>query len=287
MRAALITMLFLSACEPVVDTGYRGESLFSFSGRIETFSQLSENPAPYRVSVFWLPDSGETALKPELLDEQASVSVSVTFPLAFDIDVFTPPGPDLLLDDGRGFGLGLILAYQDRDGNGRYSPGELVGGSEERGLLYAPEPVGQAASPSGETLAAGFHLTRLPLKCPVDARFRIPTTDCGAPLGAACKSDADCGAGVCLTEIGFEPLPGGACALVDDFERDLNACLPHGGGALEQDGQFYFLGYCEKDSDCRTGEGYVCDQPLATCLPDRPIRIVLAQDFAPALMDCF
>ncbi|MFT7621893.1 MAG: hypothetical protein ACI9WU_001058 [Myxococcota bacterium] len=280
----ILLVLALAGCEPLADETFRGEPLFAFSGQVAQFDDLPAGSAPYRVSIFWTPDGqvGEERLDTSGLHEQASVAVSLTFPLTFDIDVFEPPHTaDLYAPAGQAYGIGLILAYQDRDLNGRFSEGELVGGSEQHVLIWAQAPLAAQKSPTGAALPAGVALTRLPLTCTDEAAFQLEPRDCGVPLGSACGSDADCGIGQCLTTLEGEPLPGGSCALKDTLDADPGGCLPHGGATVYDSGDYWFLGYCQSDDQCRQGQGYSCDRLASICLPFNPtdVRIVLASDF--------
>jgi hypothetical protein len=149
-------MLGLLGCDGVATSDFRGEPLARFQGRITSVAgALPPSDAPFRVAVFWSP-SGSTDIQQVTLDEQPSVSVSVSFPDEFTLDIFEPPAASQLLADGSGYALGVVLAYRDLNGDGRYTAGsnpeELVGGAPGRALIYAPAGLSAASSPIGRAL---------------------------------------------------------------------------------------------------------------------------------------
>ncbi|HOX43776.1 MAG TPA: hypothetical protein PK668_09260 [Myxococcota bacterium] len=260
------------ACDPLVDEGYRGEPLFAFRGRVVSYEGTLPG-GELKVSLFWSP-SGQSQVPVEELREQASASVSVDFPSVFEIRVFYPPGAEDLVAADPPWGLALILVYQDRDGNGRFTPGaspsELVGGAEDRVLLYAPAPLPKEQSPTGAPLERGFSLAAVPLDCGGDYQGVQGTEECGVPLGAACAADGDCGAqGVCLLELGAYALQRGMCAM----RLTELGCQPLGGTGISL-GEVVWIRPCASSLQCpRTGYSCVDLDPSGslsclTCWPD-------------------
>lgn len=284
---------------------YRGEPLFSVPGQVLQFDSTALSGAPIRVSLFWSP-AGETDAATQGLLEQTSVSVAVSFPAAFALHVFEPPEPRFRTSDGLGFAT--IRVYQDTNRDGRYSEGELVGGAEERAVVWSAAPVAAGESPTREALSAGFQLVRLPAPC--------GSSTCALPLDAACTVDEDCGGGVCLHDpsggscvfpsSGVSCVPTGAVALYVDALDDVvfakactaagdcrASCRPELGACWAGDCQCTEdalfcdcepeptpLGKaCANDSDCDVG---VCDGSLGVCLPELPVQLVIDPNFAVA-----
>lgn len=268
---ALASACALAACEPLADSGYRGEPLLSFQGKVASFSEPSNDTAPFRVGLFWVPEL-RTNLTPADLREQASIAATMSFPQAFQVDVFELPPAELLTPEG--YGVAFVLVYQDKDRDGRYDAGELAGGSRSRVVLHAPVNIAATVSPTQAFVPAGSYLTRLPITCPGDETFDLTHSEaCGVPLGQACSSNADCGNGVCVKGDADTPFPGGACGVLDTDSDD--DCVPHGGASFRVGGQYYWLAFCTTDSECRTGDGYSCDPLTNACLADSPVSIAL------------
>ncbi len=276
LRLALpaLTALLL-ACDPLVGEGYRGEPLFSFRGRVESYEGTLPG-GELRVSLFWSP-TGRSQVPVEALREQASASVSVSFPSTFEIRVFYPPATADLVPGEHPWGLALILVYQDRDGDGCFTPGaspsELVGGAADRVLLYAPAPLPAERSPTGAALERGFSLAAVPLDCDGDHQGWHGTEDCGVALGTPCAADADCGpdgaGGACLTRLGGYEIQGGMCAM----QLVEGGCQPRGGTGVSI-GEVVWIRPCASAPQCPR-MGYSCvdldpspELACLTCWPD-------------------
>lgn len=167
MKTQIFSMLvFVSACgDPLAGTDYRGEPLFKLEGQISTVETLPDElrDAEFAVSMFWSPnDPVETTT----LIEQPSVTTTVRFPSTFTLRVFEPPADEHFASTDAATAFGLVLVYVDADNDRRYSAAagdQLLGGSMNRGLLYARDDVDAASSPSGNALTAGFNVVELPL----------------------------------------------------------------------------------------------------------------------------
>jgi hypothetical protein len=271
LRRLVAGALLLVACgDPLVEQGYRGAPLYTFTGQIGSVSGGSTFEAPVRAAVFWSID-GTTNLHGDLV-EQSAIALAVRFPGTFEINVFEPPRDVPWKDPQAPVRVGLVLVYEDVNGNHRLDPGELRGGARNEALLYVERAVPAAASPTGRALAPGFQAQRLPMPCGVPSA--TAGGDCGVPLGASCDTDADCGTGgLCLHRDEYSDWPGGYC-----LQRlSAGGCRPAGGVLLhteiEGSENSYWHRRCETGADCRFAEGYVCED--WACLPDGPVALIL------------
>ncbi|MBF5041650.1 hypothetical protein FGE12_04565 [Aggregicoccus sp. 17bor-14] len=125
----LLSLLFaLAGCgDPVVDPGYRGESLLTVTGEMRTAPGYHAQ-GPLHVAMVWFPtsviESGDGAEVPDafaMVAEDAAIEGS--FPLTYRLDVFQPPPPEAMGAWGQGLpgrgAIGLVIAYEDLNGNGK------------------------------------------------------------------------------------------------------------------------------------------------------------------------
>jgi hypothetical protein len=276
MRALLL--LAIACGDPLVESGYRGEPLLTFEGLI-TDMQFSGRIEQLSLSIFWTRDNVSTT-DPDQLIEQSGLSVSTTFPAIFTVRIFNPPSQAI----SEKFASGLILVYEDEDGDRRMSQGELRGGATNNAVVYVPAALSAAESPTGETMEAGYHLARIPMPC----GFAVPgpihgDESCGANLGASCESNGECtGPAICRTE-----LPNGYCTIPYSNE----ACRPRDGVLFDSwvftttstegppfPGLDWYL-TCDSDEECRVEDGYSCPFWLGACYPTGPVRIELFSNF--------
>ncbi len=107
-------------------------------------------------------------------------------------------------------------------------------------------------------------LSLLALGCSSDGGSSSPPND-GAPkpsasqIGAGCQTPDQCDGVLCLTEQSFV---GGYC--YKECKDDPTAC-PDGSTCHDYLSYAWCFDACDKDEDCRTGEGYVCDYDV--CRP--------------------
>ncbi|MBI2566148.1 MAG: hypothetical protein HYV63_03820 [Candidatus Schekmanbacteria bacterium] len=291
VAAAAVLALALGSCgDALVEHGYRGEPLFTFVGQIRSFGEIQVGDWPIRASLFWS-RTGRSDEAMDALIEQRSVTVGVTFPSAFTVNVFEPPPPELGADALSPYAVGLVLAYQDVDGNDAYTPGqdpeELLGGATESAVLWVPQELAADESPTGRDLAAGFSIVHLPLPCGAfEPASGDAEDDCGVALGSACQSDADCGdAGVCLSAPDWSTFRNGYCVLPET----VGGCAPlHGSliGLFGLDsfgfeiGSWYWFRVCTDDAECRLSESYGCDYVLSACWPRDPVWLDITRDFS-------
>lgn len=273
LRAAglVLGLALLSCGDAVVERGFRGEALFTFTGEVASVNSETTFDHPLRAALFWSAD-GRTALDGPLVEE-TSIGVAVRFPGIFEINVFEPPPEVAWTDPAADYRVGLVLVYEDVDGDGAFQPAELRGGARNIGLFYVERDIAAADSPSGVAMAAGFRAQRLPMHCMV-----APTpgaTGCSVPLGDPCATDADCMTdGVCLTRDEHHHWPGGYCAQ----RHNPGGCNPAGARALRtetSEGVREDLWYrpCSTSNDCRVQDGYECED--GACLPGEPAAFVL------------
>lgn len=172
------------------------------------------------VAVFWV-TGGEAPGAQNVLTEQPGTALRAEFYRSFELKLYDEPeGPSLLrTSSGARYGVARLGAYRDENGNGVRDEAEpLLGLSNGRLLLRVPEALTARESPTGAHLAAGWYVVSAPLSCPAAGASPAPggtsepvaDGDRGVPLGATCRSDAECGAGVCVREF-MGPWPGGAC----------------------------------------------------------------------------
>lgn len=270
---ALVVLAALSAVtcgDPLVDKSFQGTPLFTLQGQTygTSYQVQLDNPR-VRLALFWN-TTGIENNDVEKLIEQPSAGLNTEVPLAFTLNLFEVPSEALMLRYGTArFGIGRLLAYVDANGNSLRDASEaIVGLDGSRFILYAPEKIEGANSPTTGDILPGFHIASLPLPCngnltPPD----VSTGDCGVPnLGGQCHDDKDCGAGVCLTRF-LLPWPGGYCVVKDPPP---DKCIPAGSvlarGPMDTK-EAYYVHACLTDADCKREFPYVCDLKNAACMP--------------------
>jgi hypothetical protein len=169
---ACATLLALGACgDPLADGSWRGRPLLTLEGWVH----LAVTPEAYadldwlregelRAALFWAPTRGSSYSLARAVEQD--VSAVGSFPARFALTIHEPP-PDALLhltEAGTPFAVGLVVAYRDLDGDGRWDRDaeRLVGGVEDRFVLYAPRGLQDAAL--GDR-APGFHRITPVLAC--------------------------------------------------------------------------------------------------------------------------
>lgn len=262
-------LVAIPACgDPVVPTAYRGEPIAVF----ETQARVAQPPdrallggaeRDFSIVIGW-GQVGADFGDPGALVEQASSTTPASVAAPFMLNVFDAPEAH----DERGIALGRVLAYADRDGDGRRGDDEpIIGASEGQGLLWVGEPVDAAESPTGGALSPGVHLVTLPIPtlCGLAPRPQADPT-CTAPLGSPCTVDGDCAPGICLTTQVMW-WPGGACGVASSTED----CVAPTGAFLPAAERVpgYRIAPCTTDADCgRDDAPYLCDRGVRGCVPD-------------------
>lgn len=284
---ALAALIFASCGDAQYGGAYRGEPIWQYKGSVQVSGPGVEGLAGVRVAVFYSPHD-LNATDPGPMVEHLASAVGVPVPSSFVLNIFEPPGPEHMFKspDGSdaGYALGHIFVYQDQNGDGRYTAGERVLGSEQaKAILYVPAPLPANRNPTGSALPAGFLKVIVPQSC---GFAPPPPTDpgtCGVPLGARCSLNADCGqSGLCLSQAkefwiaGYcivpDPTPSGCRPARSVYLQAIQAS-PGPMGVVG-----YYLRPCTQDADCvRPGDPesnfYTCDQGLRGCTPTPPAYI--------------
>lgn len=274
------------ACgDALVDGQYSGTPLYTVEGKVvSTSSSVNENQPLATLALFWSPDG---ALEERRMVEQPGTARDVEYYRAFEVNLFDEPDDSLLATapSGARYGIAHFSAYRDANHNGRKDEEEpMLGSQHQTGLIRAPEPLSAEDSPTGAPLAAGWHIVSTPLSCPYVPRTFTPPVadgDCGVPLGIECKTDADCGGGVCVKNAAG-PWPGGACAIPEPPPR---GCRQRGSvlmRIMDQEGQQLWIQGCTETADCQRPEPYQCDQQLHGCRPSLNISVEMLDNEAPA-----
>lgn len=274
---ALLLLTSLASCgEALVERGYKGVPLFTFVGQIGSTVGPTQFSKPIRAAVFWHPE-GEvdpTEVGDELI-EQDAISVATRFPGAFELNVFETP-PDIEWEPtDKPYRVGLILLYEDRNEDGRFQEGELVGGATNLVLLYVLEDIPAERSDTGVAWKAGYRAEETPMRC----QFPAPSYPelCGAPLGQACSTDEQCGAGRCLLRDHKRDWPGGMCIV------NASDCRPYGDvpplrvRESLNGWRSVYPRRCINSDSCRFEAGYDCID--SWCVPGRPPELVLDPQF--------
>jgi hypothetical protein len=264
----------LACGDTLVDGRYSGTARFIVGGSVNGTSQYVDSEHPtVRVGVFWSvkkPGGGD-----DVLVEQPGTSVSAEYYRRFELKLFDEPGPEHLNTppSGASYAIGWLAAYQDTNANERKDEDEpLIGGSNGRLLLRAPQALSARESPTGGPVPEGWHIVSTPLTCSPVSTEPVPTGDCGVPLGASCKVDADCGGGVCVHDF-IGPWPTGSCLIQ---EPPPNGCRQKGSVLLrapDNATKAYWLKGCAVTADCGRAAPYQCDQQIRGCRPSRDFQV--------------
>lgn len=283
--AALVVLLagVLGACgDSLVDGLYSGTPLYTLEGQVvSSSSSVNETQPQLDIALFWSPRG---AADSSLLVEQPGTALSAEYYRNFQMHVFDEPGDALLATtpSGARYGIAHLEAYRDANHNGLKDASEpLLGSAHQTALLRVPQPLSAEDSPTGAPLPAGWHLVSTPLSCPglvpASSPDPLPDGDCGVPLGIECKTDADCGGGVCLLQAAG-PWPGGACVIP---EPPPHGCRQRGSVLMHvidpMMAQFWIQG-CSSTADCQRPEPYQCDQQLRGCRPSLKIFVEMLDD---------
>lgn len=264
----------LACGETLVDETYSGTPLFTLRGRVVAPSDyVDEEDAEVFLMVLWSPGGAANADK--LVPQPGSLR-RMAFFRSFEMHLFDEPGREFLYTtpSGARYAIGRLGGFRDANGNGRKDDSELFEGYSQNALIRAPEALSASDSPTGAPLSAGWHLVSTPLMCPPSGGSQpspgpvdpVADGECGVPLGAGCKKDADCGKGVCVLNFLGE-WGGGACLIP---EPPPNGCRQKGSVLLRApspDTQAYWIKACTVTEDCGRLHPYQCDQQIRGCRP--------------------
>lgn len=166
-RWAFCITISLTGCgDALVDGDFRGVPLWQISGMVGQSEGAVPDTTGLRIALFWAP-GGPRDNDLEHYVEDPSSSLPAQLPQALLLNVFQPPTPSMRVQAGSpGYAVGRILGYLDRNQNGLRDPTEPIAGlNVPTAVLYAPQPVPAAQSPTGGTLAAGFQQVLLAQRC--------------------------------------------------------------------------------------------------------------------------
>jgi hypothetical protein len=170
---AAFTPLLVGCSDGLVDGSWPGESLLTLQGPV-VMRQGAPNPdggaggeqsqpGTLKMAVLWSQWTGGAGPKVPVATVTAQSVTTSEFPARYRLELVAPPDADQLGEaDGSGrIGVGTVVVYVDRDGDGAYdaSVDSLVGGAAGRLLLYSPS--GAIDSRLG-AVAAGYQRLRLP-----------------------------------------------------------------------------------------------------------------------------
>ena len=187
LTAVCLALVCLHCGEPVTDTSYRGAPLFTFDGQVDVESQFPPGTHNVRLSIFWLPEGGDTPV--EKWVEQSSASMAIEFPSSFKVRIFHPPSPEHYF---FGQAIGRFMLYDDVNANGRRDGDEaFVGTSTNQGILYLPDEEAASKNILGLELEPGFTLVHHPIRC-FERVPRVNDLVCKVPIGKACEVREDC-----------------------------------------------------------------------------------------------
>lgn len=272
--------------DTLVDETYSGTPRFMLQGKVMGDSDnIDADQLQVDVSVFWLPSGPGRS---DNLVQQPGTQRRSEYFRTFEMNLFDEPGAEFLFTtrSGARYGIARLGAYKDTNGNGRKDASEsFIGYSHKKVLIRAPQALTADDSPTGAPLKAGWHVVSTPLSCPASAMpsgsvppppkpVPVPTGDCGVPLGASCRNDADCGGGVCVHEYAG-PWVEGACLIP---EPPPNGCRQRGSVLLADpefpDKQYWVLA-CQETADCGRAHPYQCDQQIRGCMPTAEVTVEL------------
>jgi hypothetical protein len=278
----------------VIDNQYRGPSLWQFAGGINRSGPGADGNDPLRVAIFWNPQ-GEIGTDPTRYVEQLASAMPIRLGDPFLLNLYEYPAAEHFArtnsGQSRGFAVGRILVYIDRDHDGRYSAADQFTGTlPNTAFLYVPAPLPAWASPTGMAISSGLFSLMLPQRCDVAVPAGTDPGTCGVKLGISCMRDSGCGtSGVCLRETDV-PWPTGYCTIEDSATT---SCRPMNSsyysvpkyGLTPKGVSGYYLQSCQIDMDCgkmgvRDAGLYVCDAGLLACVPSPGGKLPVGAPFA-------
>lgn len=136
-RLGALFCVAVLGCTPggVVGTRYRGEPLFTVKGQLVT--PRAAPTSPIRLAIAWYPDETSSTAPRAIVTQE--VIYEGSFPLNYTFSFFTVPPPGVLTeyrdgDEVTRAAFGVLLAYQDVNGNGQLDPISAGGRAVDRVL---------------------------------------------------------------------------------------------------------------------------------------------------------
>lgn len=230
MLASLLVAAALHAClvldTPATGTGYRGPPLLQLQGQMTADRGFTASGA-IGLAVVWFPafrhsPAGRSVVIP------GDTRYELVFPASYTFNLYDLPPPEarfVLTDEGGGQGaLGLLLAYEDRNGNGTldsYAPGQRpvdrVLGLGETTIVYRDGYLGPDAPAD---LKQGLNLLG-------DGEVIAPGTPIPIHLSSATHLDFLVCEGAMNTDGGASLIP--LCLELDAGQPDAGVSLRIGG----------------------------------------------------------
>jgi hypothetical protein len=283
--AGVLASATVSCGDALVDGTYRGTPRFTMRGLVSGTSEYVDGAHPVvSIAVFWSP-GGVWMDQNATLIEQRGTSQLAEFYRPFELKLFDEPGAEHLYTapSGARYGIARLAGFQDANENGRRDAEEpILGHSRARALIHAPQGLTAKDSPTGAPLAEGWHIVSTPLQCPPPpgappgpvVSQPVADRDCGVPLGAECRSDAECNGGMCVRDF-VGPWPRGACLI---RESPTTECRQRGSVLLRdpQDStKAYWVKGCSVTADCGREHPYQCDEQIRGCRPSAETPVEL------------
>jgi hypothetical protein len=278
--AGVLASATVSCGEALVDETYLGAPRFMVRGSVVGTSEYVDAEHPeVSIAVLWSPGGARMDKEATLLEQQG-MTRRAEYYRPFELHLFDEPGAEHLYTTPTGarYGIARLGAYQDANDNGRRDALEpLIGSSPGRALIRAPVALTARDSPTGAPLSEGWHVVSTPLLCPSTSSSppgAVADGECGVPIGAECRNDADCGGGVCVREF-MGQWPGGACLIP---EPPPNGCRQRGSVLLrhpQESEPAFWVKACVVTADCGRVSPFQCDQQIRGCRPsaDFPVEM--------------
>jgi hypothetical protein len=156
MRGTVLAALLLVGCDPLADSDYVGQPLFTLTG---SFADGANAPASPVAGVAFIWQDAHGAGGPGVA--ATAVPVSVAFPAAFSVAVPAPPPDEARF--GFGDGVAIAEAYVYLVGDVHAPRATPLGSDRTHVLVWASADVAAgtaAADYLGGRMTAGYHLRR-------------------------------------------------------------------------------------------------------------------------------
>ncbi|HVE85415.1 MAG TPA: hypothetical protein VND93_21325 [Myxococcales bacterium] len=213
-RALALVAVLALACGPASGGNHHGPPLVTLRGQMVA-GTLAATEDPVMLAIAWYPNwIGGGPSSPPRATVTQDATFHGSFPVSFSFDLYGPPPAEALVDlapeGGSGhMSFGVLIAFEDRDGNGRLdigtagapSPDRVLGVSTRDPSLASPPSwfyvtyldgqMGPANELQGYHLPQGFGLRKAYRGAggemvPLETSISIPLTGTGAVGYYAC-----------------------------------------------------------------------------------------------------
>jgi hypothetical protein len=135
VKPSVLFLLLLSCSPGAVGPWYRGQPLFTVNGQVVTSGAVPTRPI--RLALAWYPDVQSTTAPRAIVTQD--IAYEGSFPLNYAFSFFSVPPPGVLIDypDGdqvRRAAFGVLMAYEDVNGNGQLDSIPMGGSAVDRVL---------------------------------------------------------------------------------------------------------------------------------------------------------